>query len=280
VMALLAMMPARERMAALPDLGEYAFEELSVNRTRLTRRMEASGRDKMTRLQGEAPPDCIVALIVSIIAAVGCKVCHGDLLDMQAEEQKRQQQALKNAKKNARQEPYANDHGSDIKASPFFALPLMLRIALGFAMLGNIVLFAFAAHSGWRQSDYFNPAAPSTPGLTRLVRRSVPFAQQRSLSGIMRVSMPLASDEVTVLSLAVFALIGIITFCIDFARFVDEEKAKLEVCSKQDQGSSFSKDPVKQEKSWLVKNWRMVSCVVLLISMFASTVAQLWEGAM
>lgn len=270
VMMILAMMSAQQsvKMSTIPELRDYALEELSVNSARL----KAFGRDKITSLKTEAPPDCIVALIVSIMAAVGCKVCHSDLLDMQAEEEKRQQQAQKNAKKDSRQDPH-QIHDSTAPDSPFFALPLMLRIALGFAMLGNIVLFAFAAHSGWLQSD--------------MLKLIVPSLHRRGLAGIAQLSIPLPSDEVTVLSLAVFALIGMIVVCIDFATFVDEEKAKLEASAKQDTKKETNCSRISKKKpedvSWmqcLSMHWRMVSCVVLLLSMFASTAAHLWENAM
>jgi len=264
VMVMLAMMAAQTNSGESASLvqGEHVLQHNTL-------------KDIVYRPGLHAPAPCngIVVLILSIVGAIGCKVCHSDVLDMQAEEKDRQQQqqVQKSSKKHSAETclDTASPNISGLADLPFSAWPLLLCTALVLAIFGNVALFAWAVQSGWLQAALVNPTSPppQLPGLWRGVRLSVPFA----------------SDEVAVLSLAIFFLIGIIALCMDFHTFVVEEKAKLEVCSPQMAGKNIAPNACIQKSkvhdaSWLQyfsMHWRMVSCVVLLISMCASALANL-----
>jgi hypothetical protein len=92
MMVVLAMMAAQEK-SALPAMSVYDTDELKVL-------SEGLGHIQ-DEFSGHGLSDGIVALLVSIIAAVGCKVCHfSDLLDAKAEEEDRNPQAEKKTKKS------------------------------------------------------------------------------------------------------------------------------------------------------------------------------------
>jgi hypothetical protein len=92
MMFVLAMMPAQEK-SALPAMSVYDTDELKGL-------SEGLGHIQ-DEFRGHGSSDGIVALLVSIIAAVGCKVCHfSDLLDAKAEEEERNPQAEKKTKKS------------------------------------------------------------------------------------------------------------------------------------------------------------------------------------
>jgi len=121
---------------------------------------------------------------------------------------------------------------------------------------------------------------------TLLALSDVALTELQQLPGIGRQTPALIGDTSIVAALLTFVLIGFVTMRSDVLEMAeeDDEVHSLQNSGKKAKGTeTLLPEKIKKPVSWLQyvsTHRRMVSCVVLLISMFASTAATLWEGAM
>jgi len=270
-MVLLASLPAREvsRKAVLPAMDTLALEELRSIGLRILNPVRAEA----PCLHGHLAPDRVVATVLSVLATVGWFASCLDLDEMKAEEEaakikEKKQQVGKNGKKRLqdektqeRLEPEPCNASAPSPASGP-ALPMVLRVTRDAATVGNAGLLAWALQRRWLQAGSLASPVLRLPGFARL-------------------SSPVASDEVTIVSTGIFVLLGLAAMCVDFHTLASEEdkeekKTAKEVCATSNEKLS------KNASCWqyLTTHWRFVSCVVLLISMFGSAAATLWESTM
>jgi len=228
--------------AALEDVGGTAVRTFE------------QGHAQAPSLHGPAPPDSVVVTVLSVFAMVGLLTSRSDVCELIAEQEANmaKKQSPDKKKKAA---PLADRSGTgDPSSIGIAALPMVLRLALQTAVLLNAILFAAL----WVQGDLGSAFAPEWR------------------AGFVQLASPLASDEVTVASTGIFVLLGIAIMCVDFRALASEEK---ETASK----TVFASADVKcgHQSSWRqTLHWRLVSCVVLLLSMFVAAAAMLWEGEM
>lgn len=237
-----ACLLAGQAAASSANIGDKELEELHSAALRaLDVHKEAPS------LHGPAPEDPVVATVLSILVVVALLTGCLDIREMEEEEDKK----------------------NGVVDGIF--LPTALRFVLNVVTLVNAVVFTWVLRRRWLQAS--SPAIPAALQLP-LVRRQAAVGLSASA---------VASDEVTLAFTGIFVLLGIVTMCADFHTLAMDEGASEEANSKETSKEVAASDDKKDDKkvSWiqyLTAQWRLVSCVVLLCSVFLAAAAPLLEN--
>lgn len=143
----------------------------------------------------------------------------------------------------------------------FATLPLVLLIAIG-----NGLLCAWLAQELWPQADHPLPSL-SGPLLNRAVQ----------------LCAPAVSDPATVLCMALFVFLGFVPMHADFISMREQDENAVSEPDPPADHIKTSMTKASRDASllqFLTKQWRMMTCVVLLISMCGAAAAMYWEGVM
>jgi hypothetical protein len=184
-----------------------------------------------------------VAAFLAGLTIIGWIIGSFDLQEMEAQEKR------KNAGKKVEEDKrrYFQEACESLPA-----LPMALQLAFNATAAGNLCMCAMLVQRQWAQ------ACTSV------------------------FCMQIASDEVTLLFVGLFALFGLTAMCADFRTFAKEQQER-DSAQKVTASNSHSAKKAEKQMSWsqyLTLHWRSVSCAVLLLSVFAAAAASLSESAM
>lgn len=201
------------------------------------------GRAGMPSLHAHIASDRAVAAFLACLTMIGWLVGSYDLQEMEAEE-KHKSVMKKVTEDNSWQFKDARD------SLP--ALPMALQLAFNATAAGNLCMCALLVQRRWAQVG----------------------------TAALSLEMELASDDVTLLFLGFFALLGLAAMCADFRTFAKEEEQEAKKVTSSNSRSSKEADKQMSWSQCLTRHWRSVSCAVLLLSVFVAAAASLNDSAM